>query len=311
MKKLLFIIFVSGTLLGMSSCSNDLQGTSSNVLQIEDTEFTNLLKSLDQVGQPYAAPETRGSGWTKWGGRIFAATVDGITGYISGPAGWAVGPLCSWAFEEHWARCNRLMETTPSNRRIMGSDLGSMELLTYVNCINVPNKEDSIGYYHNLILRDLANSGKSYETTNGDVDYQAILNDCMEATKKYGVDLHISKPDQQKLCSFSKDVVETFTSIDQKKNTLNDAFRKMNNSYITIFGTKSNIGKVEAVQNKIINVLNDMDDEESVKDYADQVYELLDKTNVSSELKTDLKTVTSVTVNSKLYWTTNENRITK
>lgn len=80
----------------------------------------------------------------------------------------------------------------------------------------------------------------------------------------------------------------------------------MNNSYITLFGVKYNIRKVETVQKKIINVLNDIDDKDKVNDYADQVYEILDNTDINSDLKAALKTVTSVTVNSKLYWTTNE-----
>lgn len=305
-KACMFIILVSGTIPSMSSCSNDLQEASSND-QLENIEFSKLLKSLDQVGQSYTPTETRGSGWTKWGGRIFSATVDGITGYISGPAGWVVGPLCSWAFDEHWNRCNRIKAMTPSVRRAMaGYGFEGMEPLTYVNSFDVPTKEDSIGYYHNLILNDLANSGKSYEVSNGDIDYQAILNDCMDAAEKYGVDLNISKSDQQKFCVFCKDVVETFTSCSQEEITLDDAFSEMNNSYITLFGVKCNIRKVETVQKKIINVLNDIDDKDKVNDYADQVYEIINKTNINSDLKADLKTVTSVTVNSKLYWTTNE-----
>lgn len=309
MKKIIticvFFILVSASMLSMSSCSNELPIASSNA-QLENIEFTNLLKSLDQIGQLYAPTETRGSGLTKWGGRIFSATVDGITGYISGPAGIVVGTLCSWAFDEHWERCNRKLAKTLPIRKVMGGGFEGAEPLTYVNCIGVHSKEDSIGYYHNLILNDLANSGKKYELPNGNIDYQSILNDCMEAAEKYGVNLNISKSDKQKFCVFSEDVVEMFTSCGQEKITLDDAFSGMNNSYTTLFGFKSNISKVETVQKKIIDVLNEVEDTDKVINYADQVYEILGKANISNDLKADLKTVTSVTVNSKLYWTTNE-----
>jgi len=90
----------------------------------------------------------------------------------------------------------------------------------------------------------------------------------------------------------------------EQEITIDDAYYNMSISYANKFGTKPNLNKVEIIQSKIVEALNCIDDESSVKEYADQVNIILRDTNVSPELKSGLKTVTDITVNSKLYWTT-------
>ena len=59
---------------------------------------------------------------------------------------------------------------------------------------------------------------------------------------------------------------------------------------------------VEIVQRKIADVLNCIDNESSIIEYANQVNAIIRDTSVNPELKSDLKTVTDITINSKLYW---------
>jgi hypothetical protein len=83
----------------------------------------------------------------------------------------------------------------------------------------------------------------------------------------------------------------------------------MNTSFSSKFKNKSNIDKVKVVQNKIVDTLNSIDDGTSVRHYADQVNSVLNTADLNPELKNDLKTVTSVTINSKLYWTISEDAL--
>lgn len=62
---------------------------------------------------------------------------------------------------------------------------------------------------------------------------------------------------------------------------------------------------------KIVDVLNRIYNKKIVREYADKVNTILKTANLNPELKNDLRTVTSVTVNSKLYWTSSEKELTK
>ncbi|WP_317585637.1 hypothetical protein [Segatella copri] len=48
--------------------------------------------------------------------------------------------------------------------------------------------------------------------------------------------------------------------------------------------------------------LSTLDKKEDIKKYADQVFQLYDEANIEPQQKQDFKTITNVTVNSKLYW---------
>lgn len=62
---------------------------------------------------------------------------------------------------------------------------------------------------------------------------------------------------------------------------------------------------------KIVDVLNRIYNKKIVREYADKVNIILKTANLNPELKNDLRTVTSVTVNSKLYWTSSEKKLAK
>jgi len=298
MKKKTFMFYAVLTIL-LTACSSNIEET--DVIPVsandsEELEFENLCSDIDAIGFKYNSPITRVD-LNKWGGRIFSATVDGITGYIAGPAGWAVGPLCSWAFDEHWENCTNQMRA--ASRRI-----DSYSSYTYVFDDGTMAKSDSIGYYHNMILYDLAKSGKDYITIDEEIDYQAILDDCISVARKYGIYLNISSADRQKYVSFSRDAVRSFADCYQQKITIEEAYNNISASYANKFNEKLYFDKVEIVQRKIADILNNIDNESSIKEYADQVNVVLRDANVNPKLKNDLKTVTDITVNSKLYWST-------
>lgn len=91
MRKILFIL-VAFVAFVFSSCSNDMTSVATSTTA--NNSFTLLCTSIDSLNNTYkVGPQTRSL--NKWGGRIFSAVVDGITGYIAGPAGPIVSPLCS------------------------------------------------------------------------------------------------------------------------------------------------------------------------------------------------------------------------
>lgn len=298
MKKKIFLFYSILSVL-LTACSSNNEVTDVNLIsenKSEALEFDKLCSDLDVIGSKYYSPTTRSVNWTKWGHRFFSATVDGITGYIAGPAGVIVGTLSSWAFEEHWDHCVNRMRAATLRR------VNSYSNHTYVFNDGTLEKCDSIGYYHNMMLDYLANSGKDYTTVDGETDYIAILDDCILAASKYGVDLSISPTDKLKYANFSKEVVLSFSDCYNQKIAIEEAYGNICISYENKFNIKLNYDKVEIVQRKIADVLNCIDNESSIIEYANQVNAIIRDTSVNPELKSDLKTVTDITINSKLYW---------
>lgn len=286
----------------LTSCSGELQETMSNETKTEDVEFAKLCSSVEQIGTNYGSPETRSINWNKWGGKIFSAAVDGITGYIAGPAGLVVGTLCSWAFDEHWDRCTKMMSRAGYSNIELQSEQDIHLTPTYVFNDGVLTRSDSIGYYHNMILDDLTKSKKEYITVTGEIDCQSILSDCIIYAKKYGIELNISNADKNNYVNFSKDVVKSFYACGKNEITIYEAFDSINTSYIRKFNNKEYLGKTEIFQDKIIETLNSIDGYDNITNYADQVNIIIKDANVSPTLKQDLKTVTDITVNSRIYW---------
>lgn len=88
----------------------------------------------------------------------------------------------------------------------------------------------------------------------------------------------------------------------QEKNDIESAFDEVNKSYIKRFKNNNRIKDAEIIQKKIVTKLSTLDKEEDIKKYADQVFQLYDEADIEPRQKQDFKTITNVTVNSKLYW---------
>ena len=122
-KTFLILLFVAGVaILSFTSCSHEENVDVSKGNSVESVEFGKLCNTVEQIGKEFSPPSTRGVNWKKWGGRVFSATVDGLSGYVAGPAGIIVGPLCSWAFEEHWEHCTRGM-SIKAHSNVLSDDI--------------------------------------------------------------------------------------------------------------------------------------------------------------------------------------------
>jgi len=298
MKKTFFLLFVIGVaILSFASCSHEDNVDVSKGNSVESVEFGKLCNTVEQIGKEFSPPATRGVNWKKWGGRVFSTTVDGLAGYVAGPAGIIVGPLCSWAFEEHWERCTR-GASIKAHSDILSDDI-PMDI-GYVFLKENSTRADSIGYYHNVILEEIARSGKSYVSDEGEIDYQTLLSDCVVFAKKYGIE--VDEQNAESYMDLSKSTVESFTSCGKNEITKEDALKRINTLYKEKINLEPNLEKTECFQNIIMESLLDIDDDFVIKDFANQVNKSIMDANVSPKLKRDLMTISDVTVNSKLYW---------
>ena len=161
-------------------------------------------------------------------------------------------------------------------------------------------RADSIGYYHNVILEEIARSGKSYVSDEGEIDYQTLLSDCVVFAKKYGIE--VDEQNAESYMDLSKSTVESFTSCGKNEITKEDALKRINTLYKEKINLEPNLEKTECFQNIIMESLLDIDDDFVIKDFANQVNKSIMDANVSPKLKRDLMTISDVTVNSKLYW---------
>lgn len=236
------------------------------------------------------------------GRESFSAVVDGLAGYVGGPAGWIVGPLCSWAFDAQWERCSRVMNKKAPGVEETANTGQFVQSPTYVFKGDRLEKLDSIGFYHNRILDDIILSEKCYFLSNGNINYDDLFNDCMKYANKYGVDISVSSTDRVKLLSLAQDIVESFLICVMNDEPIEIAFKRVNLSYVQNFNDVKRIENVELVQHKIMEVLAEINDENEIVDYADKIYKVIEDAEINSYMSRDLKTMTSVTVNSKLYW---------
>lgn len=304
MKKIFYltnVIIFATTLFSCSNVSDTISEEEPDKMVQVNTN--DILERIDNINNKYQQGKTikkiKPGTVKKWGGKIYSAVVDGLSAYISGPAGWLVGPLCSWVFDEQWERCNRDVHPKKRTRQINNND--SINLPTYV----VTNKEslthlDSIGYYHNLILDKLSQYKNNYINKDSTVNYSMVFDDCEKASKDLALDIpQISNKD--KLIALSKCIVENISCCNDEKD-LDKAFEIINNYYKKEFKADENIIITEQIQKRIISVLNELDDENDIKEYANKIYDAIYNSSVTPELKEKASIANSVTVNSKLYW---------
>ncbi len=302
MKKLLVIAAIVATTL--FSCTNVTETISEKETANEASLYTynELLYSINNVNGKYQicnqVKRVKPATVNKWGGKILSAVVDGIGGYISGPAGWLVAPLCSWAFDAHWERCNRDPHTPSRPRRIVRND--NIQVPTYIPNAENPARIDSIGYYHNLVLEKLSETQHDYYNNDSTVNYGLIYEDCKNASSELNIDIPEDK-EKEKLISLSKVIVESIADCNGEED-LQKAFEKINSYYNSVFSADENITITEQVQEKIISVLNEMSDESDIRKYADEIYNAIYSSNASQESKDKASVANNVTVNSKLYW---------
>lgn len=145
-------------------------------------------------------------------------------------------------------------------------------------------------------------SSSKYIREDNEIDYDNLFKDCINYAKNYGINTSEATQNYAKYLALSKDIINAFSKCVQEKNDIESAYDEVNKSYIKRFENNNRIKDAEIIQKKIVTKLSTLDKKEDIKKYADQVFQLYDEANIEPQQKQDFKTITNVTVNSKLYW---------
>lgn len=312
-KLFISVLFIS--LFFLSSCNNDeVTGVCESNMNAEHSLNTDeniatkrFFDSVDSLNQCYSKVSTRGL-LAKWGGRIFASVVDYSIGAVASAAispfgGAIVGTLASYAYDDYWNNCiKKVEEQNNVNAVTTRTIIETTPTLVLSNKDN-PTFVDSIGYYHNVLLAELRVLGKSYFDSNGNIDYEELLNDVTMIASDY----HIASGeiDQLKKTHLFKLADSFIKKVDtENEDFVGTYFSQYGNSLLSNLGfSASKINSCRNLCSKIAEVVPYATEAELIE-YGNNLHTLIDDSNLSDEDKESFKVMNDVAINSQVYWTT-------
>lgn len=214
--------------------------------------------------------------------------------------GTIIGTGASWAYEEYLGNILDKVESSSSTGTdnqafvpvvIFAPERGNM---TFV---------DSVGYYHNMLLAEIAKSGKTYLDQNGEVDMEELFTDitAMLDEKKQ---VHSGASVQNELAAFSSPVsifINTLNPDDEQ--TLDKSFTSFESEGEALGISVKELSSIKEICSKISNVILYLENEKTIE-YGEKLYKIIDDSNISETQKQSFKILDNIIVNSKLYWTT-------
>jgi len=265
-----------------------------------DMELNAFFLAVDSLNDNYL-PYTTRTNIRKWGSRFLSAVVDASVGAVASAAttpigGTIIGTGASWAYEEYLGNILDKVESSSSTGTdnqafvpvvIFAPERGNM---TFV---------DSVGYYHNMLLAEIAKSGKTYLDQNGEelfTDITAMLDE-----KKQ---VHSGASVQNELAAFSSPVsifINTLNPDDEQ--TLDKSFTSFESEGEALGISVKELSSIKEICSKISNVILYLENEKTIE-YGEKLYKIIDDSNISETQKQSFKILDNIIVNSKLYWTT-------
>lgn len=269
-----------------------------------DMELNAFFLAVDSLNDNYL-PYTTRTNIRKWGSRFLSAVVDASVGAVTSAAttpigGTIIGTGASWAYEEYLGNILDKVESSSSTGTdnqafvpvvIFAPERGNM---TFV---------DSVGYYHNMLLAEIAKSGKTYLDQNGEVDMEELFTDitAMLDEKKQ---VHSGASVQNELAAFSSPVsifINTLNPDDEQ--TLDKSFTSFESEGEALGISVKELSSIKEICSKISNVILYLENEKTIE-YGEKLYKIIDDSNISETQKQSFKILDNIIVNSKLYWTT-------
>lgn len=269
-----------------------------------DMELNAFFLAVDSLNDNYL-PYTTRTNIRKWGSRFLSAVVDASVGAVASAAttpigGTIIGTGASWAYEEYLGNILDKVESSSSTGTdnqafvpvvILAPERGNM---TFV---------DSVGYYHNMLLAEIAKSGKTYLDQNGEVDIEELFTDitAMLDEKKQ---VHSGASAQNELAAFSSPVsifINTLNPNDER--TLDKSFASFESEGEALGISVKELSSIKEICSKISNVILYLENEKTIE-YGEKLYKVIDDSNISETQKQSFKILDNIIVNSKLYWTT-------
>lgn len=183
--------------------------------------------------------------------------------------------------------------------------------------------EDSIGYYHNILLNRLEENGKSYIDKNGNIDYDGLYNAANSLIFKISGNIDISdikNPLKPQSLGFNPDfTLDTLSVYDAMKKFTISFVRAINpvngnNSFYDSFEIARglSVDRINGVNKKDVDNIRDfcqqikegtaaLSDTEYIE-YGREINSLIEESNITEEQKSDFKVLNNIMVNSHLYW---------
>lgn len=334
MKKIIFIAFTLFAIF-LSSCTsnNDIEITEHKDLSIN--EYTSFLNKIDSINSLYTpkshtlkaggllnyvlknkaekVADTGGNVVGGWIGKYLGTAVGtamanpvvAASGYVIGRSvGRTVGGIlasyaCKLFIDYHMSHNNILkvpyqLEANSSIKDSIPYYIPEKQNLT---------TEDSLGYIHNHIIDSLECNKEEY-MANGGINYDLLYLRCVKYAKCYGVD-----------CDSITNNEEFKQAIIRYCKEISNLACKAENEEITFsqYGEgATNLLKAHGISEEIVSLFNDYIlkvadtseqlSEEQQKQYANELFQAIDNSKLSTELKNEAETSTNMMINSSIYW---------
>lgn len=234
-------------------------------------------------------------------GKNIGCVVGGITGSPIGAIGgfvvgrWA-GRIIGSVVASYGASC---LFFSPQRGNLDGSDYIATAYYLPEYC---ETADDSIGYYHNLVMSKLSEHRELYVDDSGNLDFDLIYDDCVRILKENGV----YNEDVSQDADFKKDVI----SYAEENVALSKEFQSGNISK-ELFQTKlvesvksRGLSEVEVVAfsdfaMKITDTCVELPLNKKLE-YADGLNNAILNSSMDDEMKEELRSTTNMVVNSSI-----------
>ena len=301
MKKALSILMIAAFALLSISCDRNEQIFNENLQTTQQIELSKLMNSIDSLNNYYLAiGTTRAFTLSKWQRRFVCSFVDACVGTVTietGPVGaFVFSTLASGLYEDY---LDVVLGSTSEYSLYSPNGIRGQQAT-----IIFPTKNasfvDSIGYYHNLVLDKIKSKNKSY-IDDGKIQYQSYFKEIISESKRLGIP--VSKVEESTyiykyIDLFIKNLAKE-TEI-SRETLLSIVF---NNAFVEFGYSDIQSSQIYNICNKIIYddlCVND----DQLESYGIQINNLIENSEVDSDLKIVMKIANNIAINSSIFWKT-------
>lgn len=320
--KQFFLFNVIMCVLCLSSCTKDVIDTQARKdSKFENDAYTQFLQSVDSLSASFS---TRGGDditevTSETAKRVLIATADAIAAKGGAIAGSSCGPigsgagsfvgsiLGSWAYEKYLEWVAEQMDEKKDNKE--GNKGGNKSRAPRVGLPfplgNIADAVDSIGFIHNQVIADMLDSGNSFLSDDGSFDKGELYNYCIQAIGKYTSICSSFSNNQSfrdKILGIVFMSVNAIYSVEKQEISFDEAVTLIEDSLSNSYGAAPNsLYTFKTLHPKLIKAVTSMN-EDDVNNYTEDLLNIIKESNMSSELKNEVRLISDMTVNSNLLW---------
>ncbi len=177
--------------------------------------------------------------------------------------GTIIGTGASWAYEEYLGNILDKVESSSSagtdnqafvSMVILAPERGNM---TFV---------DSVGYYHNMLLAEIAKSGKTYLDQNGEADIEELFTDITAMLDEKKKQVHSGASAQNELAAFSSPVAIFINTLNpDDEQTLDKSFASFESEGEALGISAKELSSIKEICSKISNVILYLENEKTIE----------------------------------------------